>query len=415
MNAEIITIGDEILIGQITDTNSKWMAEELNKIGVSVYQITSIQDNKLHILNALEEATLKVDVVLLTGGLGPTNDDITKDTLTSYFNDTLVLNKTVVAHIKKLFSKINYPFTEINKQQALLPTKCIPLANKLGTAPGMWFNENNKIIVSMPGVPNEMKGIMTLEVLPKLQKTFTLPYIIHKTVMTYGMGESMVAERIKNWEENLPKHISLAYLPSYGALRLRLSAKGFDKEVLETSIKKNIASLYTIIGDIITGIGETETIEKIIGELLKKGNFTIATAESCTGGAVAQKITSIAGASSYFIGSIVSYATHIKVQELQVAKQTIKKHSVVSEAVAKEMAIGIQQKFNTSFSIAITGNAGPTTAKTAKTVGDVFIAIATPNGIMVKEFNFGQPRKKVIERATNKSLELLKKEIIKNS
>ncbi len=415
MNAEIITIGDEILIGQITDTNSKWIAEELNKIGVSVYQITSIQDDENHILNALKEAESRVDIILLTGGLGPTKDDITKRTITSYFNDTLVLDEEIVDHIKQLFQKINYPFTDINKQQALIPTKCTPLKNKLGTAPGMWFEQNEKIIVSMPGVPNEMKGLMLNEVLPKIQDKFTLPHIIHKTVMTYGMGESMVAERIEKWENALPNYIKLAYLPSYGALRLRLSAKGFDKNKLETSLDKNIKLLYDLIGDIITGVGEEETIEKSIGKLLKDRKYTLSTAESCTGGAVAQKITSIAGASSYFVGSVVSYATRIKIDELQVLEKTIKQNSVVSAQVAHEMAIGVQQKFKTDFSIAVTGNAGPTTAKTDKTVGVVFIAIASPRAVLVEEFNFGQPREKVIQRASNKALEMLQKEIIKNS
>lgn len=415
MNAEIITIGDEILIGQITDTNSKWIAEELNKIGVSVYQITSIQDEEQHILNALKEAEARVDIVLITGGLGPTKDDITKHTLTTYFNDTLVLDEKVVEHIKGLFAKINYPFTEVNKQQALIPTKCKPLKNNLGTAPGMWFEENNTIFVSMPGVPNEMKGLMLTEVLPRIKEKFTLPYIIHKTVMTYGMGESMVAERIEKWEDNLPEFISLAYLPSYGALRLRLSAKGFDKKKLEKSLKKNISELYNLIGGIITGVGEAETIEKSVGKLLTDKGYTLSTAESCTGGAVAQKITSVAGASAYFVGSVVSYATRIKERELEVSKKTIEKYSVVSAEVAKEMAKGIQQKMKTDFAIAITGNAGPTTAKTDKNIGVVFIAIASPQGIIVKEFNFGQPRQRVIERATNKALEMLQKEIIKNS
>jgi len=415
MNAEIITIGDEILIGQITDTNSKWMAEELNKIGVSVYQITSIQDDEQHILNAIKEAESRADIILITGGLGPTNDDITKHTITSYFNDTLVLNDEIVAHIKELFAKIEYPFTEVNKQQALIPTKCKPLINRLGTAPGMWFEENEKIVVSMPGVPNEMKGLMLTEVLPRIQQKFTLPHIIHKTVMTYGMGESMVAERIEKWEENLPEFISLAYLPSYGALRLRLSAKGFDKKKLEKSLEKNISELYNLIGDIITGVGEMETIEKSVGKLLTNKEYTLSTAESCTGGAIAQKITSVAGASAYFIGSVVSYASEVKITELKVSESIIKKYSVVSAEVAKAMALGIQQKMKTDFAIATTGNAGPTTDNTDKTVGVVFIAIASPKGVLVKEFNFGQPRQRVIERAANKALEMLQKEIIKNS
>lgn len=415
MNVEIITIGDEILIGQITDTNSKWIAEELNKIGASVYQITSIQDDKQHILNALKEAESRVDMVILTGGLGPTKDDITKHTIASYFNDTLVLDEEIVEHIRALFAQVNYPFTEVNKQQALIPTKCTPLKNNLGTAPGMWFEENNTVFVSLPGVPNEMKGLMLNEVLPKIQNKFKLPFIIHKTVMTYGMGESMVAERIEDWETALPEFIKLAFLPSYGALRLRLSAKGFDKETLEKALEENISELYDIIGDIITGVGEEETIEKSVGKLLKDGGFTLSTAESCTGGAVAQKITSVAGASAYFVGSVVSYASAVKVAELNVSEELVEKHSVVSAEVAEAMAFGIQQKFKTDYAIATTGNAGPTTAKTDKTVGVVFIAIATPKGVFSKEFNFGKPRQRVIERTISKSLEMLRKEILKNS
>jgi len=415
MNAEIITIGDEILIGQITDTNSKWIAEELNKIGVSVYQITSIQDDKQHILNALKEAESRADIVLLTGGLGPTKDDITKHTIATYFNDTLKLDNEIVTHIKAMFAQVNYPFTEVNKQQALIPIKCKPLINRLGTAPGMWFEENNTIFVSMPGVPNEMKGLMLNEVLPRIKEKFTLPHIIHKTVMTYGMGESMVAERIEKWEDALPKFISLAYLPSYGALKLRLSAKGFDKKKLEESLEKNISELYNLIGNIITGVGEVETIEKSVGKLLTDKGYTLSTAESCTGGAIAQKITSVAGASTYFVGSVVSYASEVKITELKVSESIIKKYSVVSAEVAKAMALGIQQKMKTDFAIATTGNAGPTKAKTDKTVGVVFIAIASPKGVLVKEFNFGQPRQRVIERATNKALGMLQKEIIKNS
>lgn len=415
MNAEIITIGDEILIGQIVDTNSKWISEELNKIGISVYQITSIQDERQHILNAVKEAESRVDVVIITGGLGPTKDDITKHTLASYFDDVLVDNTDIKEHIKALFAKIKLPYTPLDLQQAMLPKKATVIKNYLGTASGMCFERNNKMIVSLPGVPNEMKGLMTYGVLPRIQDKYELPYIIHKTVMTYGMGESKVAERIEDWENNLPKLISLAYLPSYGKLRLRLSAKGFDKEVLEEALEKNIIKLYDIIGDIITGVGEVETIEKSIGKLLKEKGCTISTAESCTGGAIAQKITSVAGASSYFVGSVVSYTATVKMNELNVSKEIIEKHTVVSSEVAEAMALGIQQKMKTDFAIATTGNAGPTVDETDKTVGTVFIAIATPKGVFSEEFYFGKPRQKVIERTTNKALEMLRKEIIKNS
>ena len=415
MKAEIITIGDEILIGQITDTNSKWIAEELNKTGVSVYQITSIQDDKEHILKALEEAQSRVDIVIITGGLGPTKDDITKHTLAEYFDSELEINDAIVAHIKELFIKANYPFSELNRLQALVPTKCTPLQNNYGTAPGMWFDENDTVVISLPGVPNEMKGLMTDEVLPRIQKKYELPFIIHRTVMTYGMGESMVAEKIEYWEDALPPYIKLAYLPNYGKLRLRLSAIGTDKELLEQTLKIEIKKLHTFIGDIILGLEDGDSMEYTIGQLLINQNAKVATAESCTGGAIAKRLTSIPGASAYFVGSIIAYTEQVKISELGVLKETISNHSVVSLKVAEEMAIGIQKKYKTSYAISITGNAGPTTDNTDKTVGVVFIAIASPSGVYSKEFFFGKPRQKVIERATNKALEMLREEIIKNS
>lgn len=413
MQAEIITIGDEILIGQILDTNSKWIAEELNKIGISVYQITSIQDDKQHILKALKEAQNNVDIVIITGGLGPTKDDITKHTLKTYFKDTLILNNEIVEHIKTMFAKINYPFTEVNKNQALVPKKCIPLKNELGTAPGMWFYQNNKVVISLPGVPYEMRGLMKKEVLPRLKNTFKLNHIMHKTIQTYGMGESVLAERIEEWENNLPDFIKLAYLPSFGRVRLRLSAKGINKKELEIKVENEVEKLEKLIPEIIVGFEDSETIEVAIGKLLTKNKQTIATAESCTGGNIAHKITTVPGSSAYFIGSIVSYNIAIKLNELKIDKELIKKHSVVSAEVATAMAKSIQQKFKTDYAIAATGNAGPTTDETDKTVGVVFIAIATPKGIITKEFYFGKPREKVIERASNKALEMLKEEILK--
>jgi len=414
MNAELITIGDEILIGQILDSNSKWIAAELNNIGVSVYQITSIQDDKQHILKAVREAQENAEIVIITGGLGPTKDDITKTTLATYFEDELVLDEEIVAQIRAMFEKINYPFTEVNKQQALVPSKCVPLKNHLGTAPGMWFENNNKIVVSLPGVPNEMKGLMEQSVLPKLKEKFQLPFILHKTILTYGMGESMVAERIEAWEDNLPSYIKLAYLPSYGKLRLRLTSKGFNKQFLEDGVEQEVRKLTQIIPDIIVGYDDTETIEAVIGKLLTNKKLTLATAESCTGGSIAKMITSVAGSSKYFAGSIVAYQSSIKIKELQVDESLISKFSVVSSEVAEAMATGIQQKFATSYAIATTGNAGPTADITDKTIGTVFIAIATPTTVFSEEFFFGKPREKVIERASNKALELLKKEILKN-
>ncbi len=415
MQAEIITIGDEILIGQILDSNSKWIAEELNKIGVAVYQITSIQDDKAHILKAIAEAEENVDIIIITGGLGPTKDDITKHTLTTYFHDKLIMKEEIAEHIKHLFAKINYQYTNLDIQQAMLPEKAIILKNYLGTASGMWFNKKGKIFISLPGVPNEMKGLMTNIVLTKLQETYKLPVIIHRTILTYGVGESKVAQRIENWENSLPSFIKLAYLPSYGKLRLRLSAKGKDKLTLELALQKEITNLKSIIGDIIVGFEDKDTIEASIKKLFVENKKTLSTAESCTGGNIAKMITSIPGASAFFQGSVIAYSAKIKQSILHISASTIEKYSVVSEQVAREMAINCRELFHTDYAIATTGNAGPTIDITDKSVGVVFIAIATPNGVLVKEYFFGQPREKVIERASVKGLEMLRKEILKNS
>jgi nicotinamide-nucleotide amidase len=414
MKAEIITIGDEILIGQIIDTNSQWIGTELNKIGVSVYQISSIQDDKEHILTALKEAEERVDIVILTGGLGPTKDDITKHTIAAYFNDTLHLNEAVVTHIQELFKTYKIPFGEMNRLQGMMPSKATYLKNDIGTAPGMWFEENETIFVSLPGVPNEMKKLMSYHVLPRIQEKFNLPFIIHKTIMTYGQGESIVAERIADFENNLPSFIKLAYLPNYGRVRLRLSAKGSNKSLLEATLEKLIAQLYVLIPDIISGLDETGTIEKKVGDLLKERNQTICTAESVTGGKIAATLVSVPGASSYFKGSIVSYSAATKISLLEVSKEVIEKHSVVSKEVAEQMAISARIQLHTDYAIAVTGNAGPTKDNTDKSVGVVFIAIASPKGVIVEEFNFGEPREKVIRRTVNKALEILRKEIQKN-
>jgi nicotinamide-nucleotide amidase len=415
MKAEIITIGDEILIGQIVDTNSQWIGIELNKIGVSVYQITSIQDDKQHILNALKEAQDRVDIVIITGGLGPTKDDITKKTIAEYFNDsTFIEYPEAIEHIKQLFQKINHPFKEIQRYQAQLPSKATYLKNQFGTAPGMWFFENDTVFVSLPGVPYEMKGLIEFEVLPRIQKQFLLPYINHKTIMTIGQGESIIAERIEEVEDNLPAHIKLAYLPSFGKVRLRLSGKGTDKEVLENELNKKVAEIQKCIPDIIVGLEDGHSIEKRVGELLIQQHKTIATAESMTGGKIASEIVSIPGASSYFKGSFITYTAEAKQTMLGVSQSTIDAFTVVSKQVAEEMAVSTRKKLNVDYAIAVTGNAGPTTDNTDKSVGDVYIALATKTAVFVEEFNFGQPREKVINRTVTKALEILQKELLKN-
>ena len=414
MNAEIITIGDEILIGQIVDTNSQWIGKELNKIGVSVYQISSIQDEELHILNAFKEAQSRADIVIITGGLGPTKDDITKKTIAKYFNNKEIIEyPEVIDHIKKMFNKYNIPYNKVQQYQAQLPSKAILLMNKMGTAPGMWFYENNTVFVSMPGVPYEMKGLMKNEVIPRIQEQFKLPFIIHKTVMTYGQGESVIAERIEDWANKLPDFIKLAYLPSFGRVRLRLSAKGPEKQVLEDSLNSVLQELYLLLSDIITGHESGVAIEEHIGNLLKDSEKTLCTAESVTGGKISSTLVSVPGSSAYFNGSIVAYSSEMKQELLDVSAETIKKYSVVSSNVAKEMAISALKKTTSDYAIAVTGNAGPTSDDTSMTVGIVFIAIASAKGVVVEKFNFGHPREKVINRTVNKSLQMLQQEILK--
>ena len=415
MRAAIITIGDEILIGQIVDTNSAFIAKSLDRIGVEIYEMISISDSKQHILDTFAKFQNKVDLVLITGGLGPTKDDVTKKTFCDYFGDELIVNKEVEEHVIELIERVmNRKASQINKDQALVPSKCTVLHNKVGTAPGMWMKKENTVFISLPGVPYEMKYLIENEIIPKVVREYKRPYILHKTILTYGQGESLVAERIENWENNLPDFIKLAYLPSPGRVRLRLSAKGTDKEFLETSIAENVISLSKIIGDIIVGYDDDETIETIVGHLLKQQNKTISTAESCTGGKIAQILTSVSGASNYFKGSVVSYATETKISVLGLSEEFIKEHSVVSAAVVKQMAINVKRMMKTDYAIATTGNAGPTKGDSNAEVGTVFIALATPNEVIIEEFNFGQPREKVIDRTVIKSMEMLRKEILKN-
>lgn len=415
MFAEIITIGDEILIGQVVDTNSAYIGKALNSIGVSVYQITSVQDDKEHILKSLKEAEENADIIILTGGLGPTKDDITKHTICEYFDDTLIQNDAVLTHVEALFKKyISTPIMEVNRKQAMVPSKAKVLMNQNGTAPGMWMEKENKVFISMPGVPYEMKGLMEYEVLPKLQKKYKFPFILHKTILTYGTGESVIADRVEDWESNLPSFIKLAYLPSLGKVRLRLSAKGDDKEIIKDEVERQVSLLHELIGDIIIGYEDENSIEVTIGKLLEEKRQTIATAESCTGGKIAEQFTANAGASAYFKGSIVSYATEAKIDVLKIPEDVIKKHSVVSIEVAEAMAKNAKQLFKTDYAIATTGNAGPTKGDSNVEVGTVCIAIATPNGVVSDVYNMGNHRTKVINKTMNKSFEILLKEILKN-
>jgi nicotinamide-nucleotide amidase len=415
MKAAIITIGDEILIGQIIDTNSSYIAKALDKIGIATYEMLSISDDKNHILKTLREVQNNFDVVIITGGLGPTKDDITKKTFCEYFDDVLVQNDAVLDQVKSIIEGIyKKPITQLNIEQALVPSKSKVLFNKMGTAPGMLMEHQNTVFISLPGVPYEMKYLIDNEVIPYLVNAFERPYIVHKTLMTYGRGESLIAEQIEDWETNLPSFIKLAYLPSPGKVRLRLTARGKDEAVLLDSVLIEIEKLKPLIGDIIVGYDEEETIEVVLSRALSERHLTLATAESCTGGKIAQLISSVPGASACFNGGIVAYSNQIKIDVLKVNSDTIRQFSVVSKEVAKEMALNCRSIFNTDYAIATTGNAGPTKGNSEAEIGIVFIAIATPNEVFVEEFNFGQPREKVIDRAVNKALEWLNKEISKN-
>ncbi|WP_339729047.1 competence/damage-inducible protein A [Maribacter stanieri] len=415
MLAEIITIGDEILIGQVIDTNSAFIAKELNKIGVSVYQITSIQDERVHLLKAFKEASERVDVVLITGGLGPTKDDITKHTLCEYFNDELVENAEVLAHVEELFAKYisNTPISDINRMQALVPSKAEVLHNANGTAPGMLIRQGEVTFISMPGVPFEMKHLMTESVIPKLAAYYKRPHIIHKTIVTYGMGESAIAKRIETWEDELPSNIKLAYLPNLGKVRLRLSAKGSNYDELASAMEAESEKLYPLINDIVFGLEDDESLEEIVAKLLTSKNLTLSTAESFTGGKIAERITSVPGASSYFKGSVVSYATEAKINVLKVPEELVEKYSVVSAEVATAMAKGARELMKTDFAIATTGNAGPTKGDSNAEVGTVFIAIEGTTSHFVQEFQMGSTRERVVEKSVNKAFELLQKEILK--
>ena len=416
MLAEIITIGDELLIGQVIDTNSAFIAKQLNKIGVSVYQITSVQDDKSHILQALNDAESHVDIIILTGGLGPTKDDITKRTILEYFNDTLVHDASVLENIEELWkSYVGGSLLQVNKDQALVPSKAYVLMNKLGTAPGMWIKKNDKVFISLPGVPYEMQSLIENQVIPQLRKTYHCPYIMHKTLLIYGLGESALAARIEVWEDALPKHIKLAYLPNLGKMRLRLSAKGFDKKQIEHDVNTEIDKVLPIIKDVFFGFEHEEgSVEITIANRLTEIGKTLAIAESCTGGAIAERFAVNSGASAYFNGGTVTYSTESKINVLGVSKIEIDKHSVVSSQVAQSMAQKALQLFQSDYALATTGNAGPTKGDSDAEIGTVFIAIATRSKVYSQKFNFGNHRVKVINKAVNKALEMLLKEIFKN-
>lgn len=406
MLAEIITIGDELLIGQVIDTNSAWMAEQLNVIGIKVHQITSISDDQQHILTTLKEASERAQLILITGGLGPTKDDITKQTLCNFFDTSLVFSETAYANVEKLFSARGVAVTELNRLQAMVPANCRVVSNPNGTAPCMWFEKNGCIYISMPGVPFEMKAIMEEEIIPQLLNKLNR-VIIHRTILTEGVGESHLASLIEPWEDSLPSFVKLAYLPQPGMVRLRLTAYGTDRKVLQDAVSKAEKELYPYAGNFIFGF-DNDTMESVVGQLLRSKGMTLSTAESCTGGTIAQLITSIAGSSDYFKGSIVAYSNEIKEQFLGVPHKVIEEYGAVSEQTVIAMAEGIRNYFATDFAIAVSGIAGPGGGTAEKPVGTTWIAIATPNETIARKFLLGDHRGRNIRKASMAALNMLR-------
>ena len=412
MKAEIITIGDEILIGQIVDTNSAWMGEQFNLNGIEIYQITSVHDDHDHIIRAIKNAEQHADLVVITGGLGPTKDDITKHTLCEYFNTKLVFHEPTLKTIYERFKFRGIDMNKMNRDQAMLPESCTILPNKMGTAPGMWFEKNDTIFVSMPGVPFEMKYLVEFELLPRLRKTGRTKAIFHKTVLTQGVPESMLAERIADWEDALPTHIKLAYLPNPMAVRLRLSAIGDDLEALKSDVEKEIEKLKTIIPEAIFGY-DLETMAEVIGRELVQQNKKLAVAESCTGGYISHLITSVSGSSEYYNGSVTSYSNEMKEKLLGVSRENLEKYGAVSEQVAREMVEGVKRVMNADYAVATTGIAGPTGGTEEKPVGTVWIAVSGPEKTWVKKYTFvGDQRDRNIVRSGQSALQLLRRMVL---
>ena len=410
--AEIITIGDEILYGQILDSNSQWISQELDQLGIRVVRQTTVGDIEGDILHAFKEAEQHADLVLITGGLGPTNDDLTKPLLARYFGADIELNKEALEEVRALFKKFGKELTETNKQQAELPVNCEKITNKLGSAPGMWFNENDTVFISMPGVPHEMKGMMTDVLLPRIRSEFHTLSIYHKVVKTSGIGESWLSDKIKPWESQLPVHIKLAYLPSVLEVKLRLTASGLDRNQLKADVDDEIEKLIPYINKYIFGYNK-DTIESVVGQKLQDMALTISTAESCTGGFLAHKITSVAGSSAYFIGSIISYNNRIKEEILNVSKDTLSTFGAVSEETVKEMAVNVRNQFKTDMGVATSGIAGPGGGTEEKPVGTVWIAVSDSNGIETRKLSLAKNRLVNIEASTKAALSLVLQRLMK--
>jgi nicotinamide-nucleotide amidase len=404
---EIMTIGDELLYGQVIDTNSAFMGQELGKLGLRVRQITSVSDFADEIVTALDLARERADVVLMTGGLGPTKDDLTKHVLARYFGAELIMHEPTLRHVEGIFARYNRPMLEVNRQQALVPSNCTVLHNALGTAPGMWFEDRGTIFVSMPGVPFEMKGLMKDEVLPRLQQHFQTPPIEHVVVQTVGLGESYLAEKIADWESALPANIKLAYLPSLGGVRLRLSGYADGQPDLRGRMEALLPALRERIGDVIFAVGEVP-LEQAVGQLLLERDLTVGTAESCTGGYVGYRLSSVPGSSRYFQGSVVAYSNDIKMRELGVKPATLAEHGAVSEATVREMAEGLRQRLDVDVAIATSGIAGPDGGTPTKPVGTICIAYADKHQTVSRQFSFDRGRQLNVEYTSTAVLNLLR-------
>ncbi len=411
MRAKVVTIGDELLIGQTIDTNSAWIGNQLNLIGIKLVEVLSISDEKQAILNALEKVRSNTDIVLITGGLGPTKDDITKYALCEFFNTELEVVPEIAQRIEAFFKARGREMLESNYLQAALPKSCTPLDNPLGTASGMWFEKESTIYVSMPGVPYEMKGLMKNQVIPKIKSIFQLPVIHHKTIMTEGIGESFLVELIKDWESSLSSSdIKIAYLPSPGVVRIRLSAFGSDRNQMEESINRKVKELEDIIPSYIFGYDD-ESMESVVGRLMLKHKVSISTAESCTGGYIAHKLTSIPGSSTYYKGSILSYANEVKVQELNVQTSDLEKYGAVSQVVVEQMAKEVRTKMNTDYALATSGIAGPDGGTGDKPVGTVWIALAWEGGVYSKKYLFEKNRDRNIHRSALAAMSILRRKL----
>jgi nicotinamide-nucleotide amidase len=411
MKAEIITIGDEILIGQVIDTNSAWLAEQLNLAGIEVFQITSVHDDRDHIMEALANAEQKVDLVLMTGGLGPTKDDITKKTLCDYFGTQMVFHEATFEQIRERFTKRGIDLNKLNQDQALVPETCTVIHNMEGTAPGMWFERSGTIFVSMPGVPFEMKSMVTTQIIPRLLTSGKVKVIIHKTVLTQGVPESMLAIRLEEWENNLPSFIRLAYLPNPMSVRLRLSAIGSDVQMLRREMERQVELLRQLLPTEIYGYDD-DTMARSVGAMLKEQKASLAVAESCTGGYISHLLTLTPGASGWYKGCITAYDNSIKLNVLGVSPETLTAYGAVSEQTVREMVLGVKKVLNSDYALATTGIAGPDGGSEEKPVGTVWIAAAGPTKFIAQKFVFGNNRERNILRSSQTALHLLRKLIL---